>query len=539
MSSINVADLMMECYDQLDSEPWRRRIADGTAEDWDQRPDVAELAVAVRAAAEATGTLPDVLLARIDSMGDPGTLGLLRGLDDAFLHILYASWEVGLPAGLIPYAVQWRRTGILNTEPRDGALLPRWCGPGRETDHAWTGPADLLAAVVRIPPAAWKRCSHRRVSGSDDISSDLSRELRVACVPFLESLEEVDLQHIKEGPHRGYRIQARDCEDLRARIPALLELLDESGADIAVLPEAALSSELLEVWQETIRTHRRPRLSRLRWLILGTRLAPSGGPRPASRAMLVSRRDGEPIAEQDKQFPFTLGTRHVAAWGLQEKLPGDRSWDESIALGTSLTLIESRALRCAIAVCEDLGRVADTAPSIRQAGVTLLVAPIFAKEIERFRWQEVGGETHMLESGAHVVIANSLAVARRMEEVTNGTIGAQARGEVLTSLFVPSASQIGGWRACREGRSVHGLNVQVFTLSGTEPEPPLGAATLNAAPRGAQREPANGSDKRGGPDRRNSIDLSRLENAARERRAPGRDRRSAPPEAYSRPPDRL
>jgi predicted amidohydrolase len=467
MSTIDAADLLADRYDQLDSESCRA-IANGTADEWDQRPDVAGLAISVREAVEATGTLRGQLLEQADSMGRPGSLGLLRGLDDAFQHILYASWERRLPAGLTRYAVRWRDTGILNTTESGGALLPRWCGPGRENDDTTTRPADFLTAVVRIPATDWERCSHRRIDSANDISSDLSRELRVACAPFLETLEEVDLQHIDEGLHRrGYRMQARDCEALRARIPALLARLDDCGADIAILPEAALSQDLLQAWQEAFRTHRRPRRSRLRWLLLGTFLASSGGPRPASRAVLVSRRNGEVLAEQDKQFPFTIDPRHISEWGLP--LPCDHSWDESIAVGTSLTVIESRALRGAIAICEDLGRP-DTALAVRQAGVTLLIAPIFAKEIERRCWQEFYGEAQMLESGAHVVVANSLAVARRIGELAETT--GDGLG-VLTSLLVPSTSQLGRWTPVREGRSTNGVSVQLFELFGSEAEPPL------------------------------------------------------------------
>jgi predicted amidohydrolase len=475
MSTVwDAADFFALGYDILASDQYVPSFAQGIVDEWYVEEAVQQRRRQVRDQVLATGRL-SAADARAADGGGPELLATLLAIDDAFAEVLFPP-DTGCSEGMYDYVERWEERRILNTSASPGALLPRWSRPGRASGGSLRHPRDPFAYLTRVPEPLWSRCRHVVIPRYHDVACE-SYDVRVACLPFLENLDELDLQVIPEGPHRGYRAQAADQPALAARVSTALDALVESGADIALLPECALSPNLLAVWREVLKGRR---TGRLKWLMAGTGLFDRGHPRPASTAILLSTRDGALIGSQDKQFGFSLQPHQIQNWGLNRIPQDDRVWDESISVGTELTIFDSSKLRAAIAVCEDASRTDTLAPSIRESGVTLLMVPIFAREIDRQGWEESSGQLHMLESGAHVVISNSLAVARNMQErkqaEENGHLEASPPEDgqpdngrpplppVLSSLFVPSTSQLETYVEPKPGLATSGCERTVFEL---------------------------------------------------------------------------
>jgi hypothetical protein len=474
----DAGDLFASVYDQMAAPKFRSAFARGDVDGWYLDEWVRAQREQVTESVRAIGGVAREAARKLRDHGGPGLLALLLGLDDAFAEVLLPSAE-GVSPGMQEYVDRWAETRLLNTRTDSGAVLPRWTAPGRDTGGNRRTPRDVLAHVTRVPASMWENCTHVVVSRFHDLSCEVG-DVRVGCVPFLEELQEIDLQVVPEGPDRGYRAQAADTPTLRDRIPVVIDLLEKQHVDIGVLPECALSAELLPVWHEALRTRH---LRHLRWIMVGTGLFPSGGRRPASRAVLLSTRDGSMVAQQDKQFGFSLSERHITGWGLAgcgrtraAPFPTNGTWDESLAFGTGLTVIDSFVLRCAIAVCEDVAR-ADLVPVVREAGITVLLVPIFAREIDRGNWEQFGAEEHVSESGAHVVVANSIAVGRWRALHGSGadgdaedkiTVDETRTPTIRYSLCVPSASQIGRYVPAREGLATTGAEVTAYDLFAEE-----------------------------------------------------------------------
>lgn len=463
---VDAADFFVSGYDEFCSSRYDSSFADGIVDEWYAQDAVQQRRGEICERVLAIGRLPQADVRTADA-GGPDLLATLLAIDDAFAEVLFPS-DAGVSDGMYEYVGRWDVHRVLNTKATPGALLPRWAGPGRASGGSLRHPRELFAHLTRVPETIWSRCQHVIVPPYQDLSCD-AHDIRVACVPFLESFDDVEVQVIPTGAHRGYRVQAADTPALVARVSTVLDALVESGADIGLLPECALSPALLDVWREVLRGRR---TGRLKWLMAGTGLFHDGKILPASRAILLSTRDGARIGFQDKQFGFSLQPHQITNWGLHHFPQGSKAWDESISFGRKLTIFDSSKLRAAIAVCEDASRADTLTPSIRESGVTLLMVPIFAREINRRGWEESSGQQHMLESGAHVVVSNSVAVARRMWEMQQaaheggGNLEDHPRTlpKVLSSLFVASTSQLQTFVGVREGRATGACQCKVFEL---------------------------------------------------------------------------
>jgi predicted amidohydrolase len=472
MSTIlDAADFFVEGYDKLSSPQYLLAFAHGTVDEWYAMEDMRQRRYEIRDRVLATGRLTPADVQDTQG-GGPELFATLLGIDDAFAEVLFPP-EGGCSAGMYEFVGRWEEHRILTTPPKPGvapsgrgALLPKWSPPGRASGGSLRNPRDPFLYLTRVPEELWSRCQHVVVRPYQDITCE-AHQVRVACMPFLEGLDELDVQVIQEGPHRGYRAQAANLPALEVRVSTALDVLVESGADIALLPECALSPRLLTVWRDALHSRRTSgrRTGRLKWLMAGTGLFELGAPRPASRATLLSTRDGSLIGSQDKQFGFSLQPHQIRKWGLRQIPLDDQVWDESIAVGTELTIFDSIKVRAAIAICEDVSRTETLVPSVRAAGVTLLMVPIFAREMDRNGWEESDAEKHMLESGAHVVVCNSIAVARQMRKTKQPSKGGQPTSpSVLSSLFLPSTSQLERYVEPVPGEATNGCDPTLFDL---------------------------------------------------------------------------
>ena len=68
-------------------------------------------------------------------------------------------------------------------------------------------------------------------------------------------------------------------------------------------------------------------------------------------------------------------------------------------------------------VCEDLARIVDLAGPLRSHGISHVFSPVFSKETRAHHWEHQKAKEWANETGALVIVANSLVVARLMDPV--------------------------------------------------------------------------------------------------------------------------
>ncbi|MFG1603749.1 hypothetical protein [Actinoplanes sp. NPDC049265] len=284
--------------------------------------------------------------------------------------------------------------------------------------------ADFFPNLRRINSPTFGQLGWARLPRHRDLPID--KDLTVASLPFLGERADVTFDLRQNGSYYA----ARPATDqLISHVPAALAALDKSGAQFAVLPEAALDDRLLDAWQSACRAS--AVLGNLRLLLAGTgpvTVAPEGcllagefsndqlGVLPHNRAVLLDRATGEVVLAQDKQRGFSMTATFRRREGLLigEKEPGEideRVLDELMTDPTGLNLFDSRSCRIAILICEDLGRVADTGALVFVAGVGMVLAPVLAPPLLPDRWQERAAK-QLTPDGADVVVVNSLAFGR-------------------------------------------------------------------------------------------------------------------------------
>jgi predicted amidohydrolase len=343
---------------------------------------------------------------------------IMLGVDRALLHVnpFVASYDQGELAYL---ARRYASTGRLSTAAIEGALLPRCAFPGRPRAAPNTI-ADAFVGVVRVSSDIWNATAHSQIPARNDFSRVArDRGVRVACVAMLESVKDVRITANSRSSRRVFRIEPSDEDFLLERIETVLEALDQSGTQLAVLPELALSERLLNHWVEVLQANKPPPISDLRWIFLGTGNVTSASP-PVNRGVLMDRRSAEILLTQDKLFPFTLSTQQLYDWGLRELL-GEEDIDEDLMPGERITVTESRLGRLTILVCEDLGRIFDLGPALREHGISLSLAPIFSKPVLRHHWEHTRAKDYATEVGVATVVSNSIVIGRLTGE--RGAIG--------------------------------------------------------------------------------------------------------------------
>jgi hypothetical protein len=235
----------------------------------------------------------------------------------------------------------------------------------------------------------------------------------------------------------GYTANLSGSVDWVDRVRRVLEVMDLSDSEIGLVPELALSVDLLQIWIDAIRSTPAA-TGRLRWVLVGTGDLPGGaGPAelPSNTAYLLSRLTGRIIATQEKRHGFTLSERQSAGWPPASGLgPGPHR--ELIQVGDTLTVLESSSGRFAISICEDLGRQ-DSDELIRATSVSHLLAPIFAPPFELHSWAVNRAVELATFTGSSVAAFTSYGVVRKTYDGSECTL-ATVQTELFSSGALPA-----------------------------------------------------------------------------------------------------
>jgi predicted amidohydrolase len=358
------------------------------------------------------------------SDADLGYYAVIRGLDRAFAyaHPFASSSEIDDQGSDVLHGLfdRYMATGRYDEGQEGGAVLPRFAGRA-------LGPTDLeqlahsCANVVRVPAEVWQGIEPQghAFKDCDFQPRDRRSALEVGCAPMIEDLGELEFEVTGVG---GYKITPLTPPSQRGRIETVIERLEETEVQLAVMPELTLNDELVEHWQETLRTQG---LARLRWAVIGTgpvtTCEPPGAAPPTSpynRAVVVEGATGRVLMCQDKRFRFSLERSIRERYELETPERLERSRDvlqEEITTAARTKVVETGIGRVAVLICEDFGRVEEAGPALFRAGVSLVLVPIFSKEILRYRWEEKAAERYEGAARAGVVVSDILAIARARE----------------------------------------------------------------------------------------------------------------------------
>jgi predicted amidohydrolase len=415
---MDAADLFCRIFDQFELP----RLDPHEVEAWLTDDRVMDISSFTEGQVVETGTLDESeVWAGIEMADDADQrrFAYLQGIDNALLHAHphTASYD---SAGLTAIASRYARTGRLNSDATAGALLPRYAFPAEDDLLAVERLADAMTSVVRVPAEAWDRTDHTVIPSRSDFHR-LHRETGVVfgCVPFLEDPNELEWERRSVGDSSLFRSHVIAGEEIRERITTVLASLDRVGAMVGVIPEICLSDQLLDWWREAVLETPAPRESRLRWIFVGTGPVGDQDP-PANTGILLDRLTGETVMRQDKLFPFHLRAEQIARWGLTEFVGADDT-REDIARGEAVTVAEGALGRLAVLICEDLARTMELGPPLRDHGLSVAIAPVFATATAFHRWEHNKAKEYADQVGTQVVVANSRVVAQNQGHDRSGT----------------------------------------------------------------------------------------------------------------------
>jgi predicted amidohydrolase len=265
-----------------------------------------------------------------------------------------------------------------------------------------------------VPPHEWQRADHCRAPARNDFTRrEREAGLSIVCVPAITDAQELEWDAYDRGGERFFRTRLSESSRMRDHVRRLLDDLDLSGAMIALLPELALDTALLNEWKEAVLDGAYPPSeSQLKWIVAGTGDV-SGGDRPVNRCVVLDRITGEEVLTQDKIFPFVLTNAQLDEWKLADLL-GEADIEEDIDPGQRIAVLESRLGRVVVLICEDLARLVDLGSALRAHGISHVFSPVFSNETKPHHWEHVKAKEYVNEVGALVVVANSLVVSKRM-----------------------------------------------------------------------------------------------------------------------------
>lgn len=410
MSSVDddPADCFCALFDSLNPAPFR----DGRALDWQAdattRTAAEEVAAAVRKGA-FTRQSADISIA---AAADPARrrFEILRGLDTSLAqaHPLYGTPS---PGALGKVADRYLERGRFNSGRVNGALWPRF-SLGADGAAALEEPQAAFVHVVRISPETLAQVERNVLEEPFGTGPATRAALRFACAPIFETYEDVEFQ----APAVGYALRPNRSR-VSGRPARAVAAMDASGAAVGCAPEGTLDEQLLGEWRSAAGAPR-PAGSMLDFVLAGT--GPVGGaivgPRGANEAVVLERLTGGEILRQRKRSRFTMRSGQIDDWRLSTHL-GRGPSTEDIVLGDRLSILECSLGRVAVAVCEDVARLPQFGPTITDAGVSLLLVPVFSKELREHYWEDVAAKAYANGIGAQVLIINSLAVAHARSSV--------------------------------------------------------------------------------------------------------------------------
>jgi len=353
-----------------------------------------------------------------------------------------SGWEDGFDP-LTSFGPQ--RDGILGVG-RLGFVVynrSRWAEAGA---NEWSrqGASDELWR--RFPHLRWVSNEIRSSVTLRPASLDLStrsHELLVSAASVLHDVEEINFVTTPAGPRsRRYRLELDEGSPPLAWFQAVQEGR-HSETDLLVMPEAAQPDGLGTLGEN-------PR--RLRWFVPGSRYE-----QRSNEASLFALQPGatrfetdDQLVTQTKRFRFNLSKTDVEALGLaaMKRGPDGQSiatlgasdqpdlYEEDLELvGERIQVLESKAGRIAIVICEDFDRFQQTIAPLAQIGPTLIVVLVFDTELGVFRWQ--GNPSEILaKEDASTIVVNSTALARNPQRSESRGIRREADDLVGASLFV-------------------------------------------------------------------------------------------------------
>ena len=400
-------DLFCSLYDALDDH-----VAREHAEAWFVDERLGSFAASVATDVEGGRPASSVRM-RVENHSDPegARYAALVGIDLALRHVNTA---VSLSIERPPISLQALATfvaarGRLDSGAAGGALLPRLVGRGRHEGNV-SHKRELFANVLRVPADSWERAGITWVGEAAALHRhELSGGLLLGCVPVIADPKEIGFRVRESGERRYYRISAADHAATIKRIPRILAGLDEAGVLVGVAPELTLTPALLGGWQQAMRSPDRGS-SRLRLMIPGSGVLTAAEGRASNTAVLLDGRTGAVIARQHKLFAFDFTETELERWRLQQRL-GSEAIAEDLVPGRRLEVIDAGGVRIAILICEDLSRLLDIGPLIRDFGVSHLLAPVFSRPIKARRWENTAGDVYARETGTTVVVSNSLVMS--------------------------------------------------------------------------------------------------------------------------------
>ena len=120
-------------------------------------------------------------------------------------------------------------------------------------------------------------------------------------------------------------------------------------------------------------------------------------------------RTGRLIAVADKMRGYCIAAGDLETYGL---LKGAENRVEGIRDGTKVVILESHAGRFSVQVCEDLDRLTEIGPMLKELGVSHILNPVVAPELLAWRWQHKAGNTLFKDAGTRLITGNSLAIQR-------------------------------------------------------------------------------------------------------------------------------
>jgi hypothetical protein len=371
----------------------------------------------------------DRALSELRSTGELDSATINTATEEQLLGILKAL-ELILQRGTPAFAAtdpvamrlrgQFQRSGKFNATT-DGAVLPRYVEAGRPRATA-EALDEVFSNVVRVSEDVWKRCTQINLysPGNErhDVTVPVSGLVPVGQVPFAAP-GDIKLAH--DTTAAGINVYTCTPDTgLVGRVAKAMAALRAAGSQIALVPEATLTDEILAAWQAACSP------GGPEWILVGTgdvtgahpgASAPAVGLTTAggitlgpNRAVLLDGRSGDVIAVQDKRYGFTILPEYRAAYGLGSA--PDETLDEGMIQGKKLTIIESRVGRVAILVCEDLDHMTQDGAMLREVGVSLVLAPIVAPPIIAYRWQHQASMSLAKDIGSTVLTFNSLALGR-------------------------------------------------------------------------------------------------------------------------------
>jgi hypothetical protein len=398
-ASHDPADAFIALYDQIEDDIFLSDEADELLDDLAVRREITAFTDAIL----KTGTVPSehVQLPQDDTRNREAIISL-SGLDRV-LRYVHPNAEGTIPDRLRPIFYRYTSKGHLNNDRQAGLLLPRLMDYGAPEHRP-----DKFErfCVVRVEPERTKYIDFIQLGTTGWPTVKSKEDLVVACLPFLDTIDDVVLNRINKASGAKYQLGPKDHQILHERVAEAIEKLDESEATVALLPEGALSGSLLNEWKSCLAKTTPPGKSNLALIIAGSGPVNDGLP-PCNCAVALDRQ-GNKLWEQNKLCDFTLVEDAVKNWQLPGLGAGDL--EEDITLGKRLVVAETTLGRIAILICEDLGRCDTRRIYPRDLGISHMLVPVFDAPLHGCRWHRHAAENYLNWIGSRVVVSNSRVV---------------------------------------------------------------------------------------------------------------------------------